>query len=169
MIEKTTTWYEFTQNDSGGYFVQDDKVCHRLFIEANSFNEAMEKAEELGCYFNGVDDGIDCPCCGDRWDFGEEIDIEKYKTEGYKVQTYGYGNLLKKVKAEWEKKYRKYEVVEEPMFETGWGLVHYTGTIRISSIEEYAQILADEYDWTTPDIRIYYKNGEVKEIFTEVQ
>lgn len=43
-------WYCFDQNNSGGYFDVDDKVCHRLFIEAESFDDAVEKAEELGCY-----------------------------------------------------------------------------------------------------------------------
>lgn len=60
-------WYEFDQNNSGGFFVCDDKVCATVWIEADSINEACTKAEELGIYFYGVDDGIDCPCCGDRW------------------------------------------------------------------------------------------------------
>lgn len=44
-------WYEFTQNNSGGYFVVDKNVCHRMLIEASSFDEAIEKAEKLGCYW----------------------------------------------------------------------------------------------------------------------
>ena len=27
-------FYEFDQNNSGGHFTVNDKVCHRLFIEA---------------------------------------------------------------------------------------------------------------------------------------
>lgn len=39
-------FYEFLQNDSGGRFDVDERVCHRLFIEANSDDEAVSKAEE---------------------------------------------------------------------------------------------------------------------------
>lgn len=60
-------FYEFSQNNSGGSFDVTDTLCHRLFIEADSESEAIEKAEELGCYWDGVVKGIDCPCCGDRW------------------------------------------------------------------------------------------------------
>lgn len=40
-------WYNFTQNNSGGYFDVDDKVCHRLFIEAGSFDDAIKKQKSL--------------------------------------------------------------------------------------------------------------------------
>ena len=60
-------FYEFSQNNSGGSFVTDSKLCHRLFIEAKNEEEAIEIAESLGCYWNGVNEGLDCPCCGDRW------------------------------------------------------------------------------------------------------
>ena len=35
-------------------------------------------------------------------------------------------------------------------------------------VEEYfyLQFLANNYGWTTPDIRIHYLNGDKKEIFT---
>lgn len=46
-------WYEFTQNNSGGSF-EDENVCHRMLIEASSFDEALEKAESLRCYWSGV-------------------------------------------------------------------------------------------------------------------
>lgn len=125
---KDLKWFEFTQNNSGGSFDVDDKVCHRLFIETKSFNDAVEKAEELGCYWDGVNKGIDCPCCGDRWYKYDDkpINLELYKTEGY----------------------------------TSWD-----GTLYFNNIEEYAQYLADNYGWTTPDARIYYNDGSVKEIF----
>lgn len=38
-----------------------------VYIEAENAEEANEKALQIGIYFNGVEDGIDCPCCGDRW------------------------------------------------------------------------------------------------------
>ena len=124
-------WFEFNQNNSGGSFDVDDKVCHRLFIEAESFDDAVKKAEELGCYWDGVDDGIDCPCCGDRWSKWNDdpVGIELYKTEGYKSFSYG--------------------------------------TLYFNNIEEYAQFLADKYGWTVPDGRIYYSDGNMKEIFSK--
>lgn len=62
-----TYFYEITQNNSGGSFDVDDKLCHRLFIEASSPHEAANKAEELGCYWDGCANNMDCSCCGDRW------------------------------------------------------------------------------------------------------
>lgn len=73
-------WYEFTQNNSGGYFEVDENVCHRMLIEASSFDEVLEKAESLRCYWNGVSVGIDCPCCGDRYShyWEETINLSNY-------------------------------------------------------------------------------------------
>lgn len=158
-------WYQFDQNNSGGYFDVDDKVCHRLFIEAESFNDAVEKAEEFGCYWDGVDDGIDCPCCGDRWNKWNDdpVDIEKYNTEGYEVGV--YDGIHFDAVAQWNKQYGKYETIKEPTWEEKYGIREYAGRIRFHNIEEYAQYLAEEYGWTTPDARIYYHDGNVKEIF----
>ena len=63
-------WYEFDQNNSGGWFhINDEKgIGPKVWIEADNANEANEKAQEIGIYFNGVDKGRDCDCCGDRWD-----------------------------------------------------------------------------------------------------
>lgn len=160
-------WYLFDQNNSGGSFVVNDKVCHRLFIEAESFDDAVEKAEDIGCYWNGVEEGRDCPCCGDRWNNWNDdpVDIEEYKTEGYKVGI--YDNIYSDTRSTWEEKYRRYGVIEEPKFETRYSLKKYAGKIRFNNIEEYAQYLANEYGWTVPDARVYYNDGNVKEIFSE--
>ena len=80
--------YVFVQNNSGGSF---DKVrwtggkhlggtCNYfghgvegpherdLWVYADSESEAMRMAERYaGLYFDGVDMGFDCECCGDRW------------------------------------------------------------------------------------------------------
>jgi len=60
-------FFEFSQNNSGGSFTVDDKLCHRLFIEAETPKAATKKALEMGVYFNGISKGRDCRCCGDRW------------------------------------------------------------------------------------------------------
>lgn len=70
-------WYEFSQNNSGGSFAVDDKLCHRVFIEAETIKDAIDKAKDIGIYFNGVELELDCPCCGDRWyQPRSHIDIE---------------------------------------------------------------------------------------------
>jgi hypothetical protein len=114
-------FFEFSQNNSGGSFVVNDKLCHQVIIEAHDYEEAVYIAERLGCYWDGVDCGMDCPCCGDRW--------SKY----------------------WEK------ALEFPM---DYGKVIFT------SVEEYVQYLADNYGFTDPDCRIFYRDGTVKEFFT---
>lgn len=57
-------WYHYSQNNSGGSFVQNDSVGEDVFIEAKSAKHANFEAEQKGLYFDG--DG-DCPCCGNRW------------------------------------------------------------------------------------------------------
>ena len=157
-------FYEFNQNNSGGYFDVDENLCHRLYIEADTQSEAISKAEELGCYWDGVYKGIDCPCCGDRWyEDCDAIDLEKYQTKGYEVWVSGT-NITR-----WNEKYGRYNVVKPPSVQTlGYGDSKICcGKISFKNIEEYAQYLANEYGWTTPDARVFYKNGKVKEIFTE--
>lgn len=150
-------FYEFNQNNSGGSFITDDKLCHRLFIEADSAEEATAKATNLGCYWDGVEAGIDCPCCGDRWSIPWNEDGESFPKD-YGVTEFNSVN-------KWYEKYGKYEVIKEPQLRIGSMFKSYDGKIRFKNVEEYAQYLADEYGWTTPDARIYYKNGKVKEIF----
>lgn len=83
-------YFIFFQNNSGGSFNScrlDSDLSFINFIEAASPEDADERAMELGCYFDGVNDGRDCPCCGDRWSRADdEIDlgsksIEEYATE----------------------------------------------------------------------------------------
>jgi hypothetical protein len=63
-------WYHFRQNNSGGSF-EGPETIH---IEAKTSLEANNIAVTVGVYFNGVDDGIDCSCCGDRWRRAEDWD-----------------------------------------------------------------------------------------------
>lgn len=60
-------FYLFHQNNSGGYFIQNDSVDIYVMIQAESAEDANNKAEEIGIYFDGVKNGNDCECCGDRW------------------------------------------------------------------------------------------------------
>jgi len=62
-------FYTFDQNNSGGGYDNDRTrgIGPIVVIEAASNNEANRQAEEIGLYFDGVDRGDDCECCGDRW------------------------------------------------------------------------------------------------------
>lgn len=56
-------WFNFRQNNSGGYFIG----AHYVLIEADNAEEANAIAQANGIYFNGCEAGQDCNCCGDRW------------------------------------------------------------------------------------------------------
>lgn len=58
------TFFRFDQNNTGGFYMEPAKF---LFVEADNDLEAESIALEHGVYFDGVDKGIDCECCGDRW------------------------------------------------------------------------------------------------------
>ena len=69
--------YNFLQNNSGGHHHDiewsgpDDRggvEGYSVFVMAESASEANALAQEYsGVYFNGVQQGLDCECCGDRW------------------------------------------------------------------------------------------------------
>jgi hypothetical protein len=60
-------FYTFRQNNSGGSFEINDAVTVNVIIEAVNETHANVIAEGVGIYFDGVDKGEDCDCCGDRW------------------------------------------------------------------------------------------------------
>lgn len=144
-------FYEFNQNNSGGSFHTDDKLCHRVIIEANDTDEAIDIAEDMGIYFNGCDSGMDCECCGDRWSTPWD------SCEFPKI--YGAFSLTEATSIS-----DKYNGKTEPATKKSYG-VRDTNVI-FENVEDYAQYLADDYGWTTPDVRIFYLDGNVKEIFS---
>ena len=60
-------FYTFRQNNSGGVFDCNNDLSVFVIIEADTAEEANDKAASLGIYFDGVRKGWDCDCCGDRW------------------------------------------------------------------------------------------------------
>lgn len=60
-------YYCFIQNNSGGSFQTTTGI--EVVVEAHSPEDANNRAENVGVYFDGAsgEDGADCPCCGDRW------------------------------------------------------------------------------------------------------
>ena len=85
-------WFEWSQNNSGGSFINDGKVTHRVWIEAHTLREAEAKAFDLGIYYNGCADGRDCSCCGDRWYSPEQYEFPMdYRDYSYPT---GYEDLV---------------------------------------------------------------------------
>ena len=68
------TFWIFRQNNSGGSFVLDmtQGIGVWVIVEASSQAHALERAAAVGIYMDGVELGVDCPCCGDRWSEPEE-------------------------------------------------------------------------------------------------
>ncbi len=60
-------FFTFRQNNSGGHFVEDEDVCENVIVEAHSPEDANLRADDIGIYFDGCEQGLDCSCCGDRW------------------------------------------------------------------------------------------------------
>lgn len=61
-------FFTYRQNNSGGsWSFSKDKVTQYVIIEADTTREANILAKAVGIYFNGVEDYLDCDCCGDRW------------------------------------------------------------------------------------------------------
>ena len=169
--EEGLKFYEYSQNNTGGSFVTDDKLCNRLFIEANSSSEADSIAEDLGCYWNGVDEGSDCECCGDRWYSAySAIDLTsmtREKDSSYPVEL----RVDRKASADealasLKERYSEFEWIKAPSINEKYGSQIIEGSVKINSIEDYAQVIADQYGWTYPDARIFYYDGSVKEIFS---
>jgi len=77
-MERTvnTKFYEYSQNNSGGSFSNSEKegIAEYVIIEALNSEHANTRAENIGLYFDGCDNGNDCSCCGDRWYRADESD-----------------------------------------------------------------------------------------------
>lgn len=161
-----TKLYMYDQNNSGGSFVVDLNLSHRVVIEATSETEAEEIALDLGIYFDGCNEGTDCPCCGDRW-YNSPDDLEEFMSQyGVgcdRVYPVGFWDHEKDVEKRWQEVFGMHHIVKEPEWsETSWGSKKYEGSIQFKSVDDYLQFMADEYGWETPDIIVHYKDGSKK-------
>ena len=138
-------FFEFCQNNTGGSFDVDENLTHRVLIEAEDYDEAIRFAEGLGMYWNGVENGMDCPCCGDRW----------YKPSDGKEFPFKYGRMsLNEANSIAES--CGVEVVKSKDVKSDESRSY---DVMFPTPESYVQYLANEYGWTDPDGYIYYKNG----------
>jgi len=62
-------FFTYGQNNSGGYmhFDAGAGISHYVIVEADDAKQADYKAIGIGLYFDGIEKGADCDCCGDRW------------------------------------------------------------------------------------------------------
>ncbi len=68
-------WYHYRQNNSGGRFFVEDGISVNVYVEADNAAAADYRAQSIGLYFDGVYEGLDCECCGDRWYSASEYDV----------------------------------------------------------------------------------------------
>ena len=74
--------FQFRQNNSGGQYMGPKFVV----VKADDADQANQIAQDQGpVYFDGVADGIDCDCCGDRWYPVNDDDAQDQPS------SYGYG------------------------------------------------------------------------------
>jgi len=59
-------FYTYRQNNSAGWFQIDKRVNIYVIIEADKC-DVNDRAEQIGLYFDGCEQNLDCECCGDRW------------------------------------------------------------------------------------------------------
>ena len=67
MENSKTKFWHYSQNNSGGYFVVDEKngVCEEVIIEAKNTTEAWKRLKKIGSKTEGFFSF--CDCCGKRW------------------------------------------------------------------------------------------------------
>jgi len=87
-------FYTYRQNNPGGFFINDESVTINVIVEAENSETADRIAESHGIYFNGVSEGYDCPCCGDRW-------YESYLSDGTAESPVIYGNPVGDYNESW--------------------------------------------------------------------
>ena len=159
-------FYEFDQMNINGKFICNDKICHRLYIQANNEHEAINKAQELGIDFNEFNKN------GYRWEVPSEINlVSRYEIEDaeYEVEVFDWqAKKNKDLIKIWNKLYGFYNVLQKPILTIKFGKMCAVGKIKLLNIENYAQFFANKYGKTTPDCRIYYANGVIKEIFSQL-
>jgi len=152
-------FYEFSQNNSGGYFDVDDNVTHRVIIEAFSADEARAKIDPMIENQSGS-----CSCCGDRWStyYAEEVDFKRYDKKGYPVCVYTH---YKDYEKRYQTLYGQFKQIEKPTLSKEYTIMGYRGKIAFKNLEDYAQFMANAYGWCTPDVIIHYLDGTKKQIF----
>lgn len=144
-----TKFFEYRQNNSGGRFDIDDTLTVRVIVEAKDQEQAIRIGENLGIYFNGCDEGLDCSCCGDRWYEPHEVNLQYglLSDDELKEMTLAYkGEIV-------PTRYKRRENKDKDFV--------------FADVGEYARYMTDKWGYAMdkPDTRIFYLDGTVKEFF----
>ena len=110
-----TKFWNFSQNNSGGYFVEDKEngVNEEVIVEAKNAKEAWERLEKIGSKVDGFFDY--CGCCGERW--SDWLDDSDGTSEPMHYDT-------------------PLDKVEKSMFRGGCFVHYYDGTIKEFTYKE---------------------------------
>ena len=84
------TFYVYRQNNSGGYFVEDENVSIHVIVEADTEEQANEKFDEI---LDGDSQYTTyCPCCGQRWggidETYQKVEVDSVVAEQLKKHRY---------------------------------------------------------------------------------
>jgi len=142
-------YYEFRQNNSGGHFEENENVGQLVIIEASDPTEAYEKADNIGIYYDGVEKGIDCDCCGDRW--SAWLSTVELPTDHY-IYIYSYVDK---------------EAILKKLAEMGISEVEYLEEknklkFKIDTIEQYAEVYTLDNVFDSDYACILYTNDGKK-------
>ena len=152
-----TKFYEFDQNNSGGYFDVDENVCSSVIIEAQNEDEAIDILERIT-----GDQSPSCPCCEDRWSSCNR----EFEPHAEGVFLYDEPNV--NIPSKWNDKFGKFKRDEEPSWGKKHSLFKFGCNVNISTVEEYADFLCRKQpNRTSPQIRILYLDGSKQEYFSE--
>ena len=158
-----TKFYKFDQNNPNGKFDVNEDVCGSVVVEAIDKKLAICILESMLCNETLEDKE-------NRWDNGysgeietEEIDINKYKQEGYEVCSYFFNDDYD-AEIEWYKMCNNYKILEHPTIKSNKYHKRYlSGKIYFEDIKQYCQYIADNYGMTTPAVRIHFIDGTKKQ------
>ena len=144
-------FYIYRQNNSGGYFDNNEKVGQYVIIERDSGFIADEFFETLV-----EDQSPSCPCCGWRWEstFDDELKFPITKAPYIYTHHKDYEN-------KWKLKYGEFEITEQPSVVEVFGTKQYRGIVNLNTVEDYAQYLVNNGSFN-PSVIIYYSNGDKK-------
>lgn len=138
-------FFEFRQNNSGGFFDENDDVAAHVIIEAETEKEAIEKFKPLI-----ENQSYSCPCCGDRWYISPDEVIFGER----QVNVYTDGNYTEK----WNEKYGLFKRNKEPKKFKKHLFEEYGTSILIETIEDYAFYLKQSNIISKSSI-VHYANG----------
>jgi hypothetical protein len=171
-VNKSKFYNFYQKRPLGNECYIDNKLCYLIVIEANNYNEANKIAENLGCCWkesnkNGVywdkyiNENFEGSC--------RNINLNWIKKYGHEVFT---SELDDNPEQLWKNRYNKYSIFEFPKWKKNIvsNLITFRGKIYFKSIEEYIEVLSmnsSSFIKSHPYARIFYKNGDIKEYFSE--